>query len=1494
MMHGKGSVGGDMPLVRVVKAVVGAAHDVGVQLSHLGTAAAQELQLADFHHHFVAGFPALYPDREGAQLIQAGGVIERGYHLRMADGTIPGDIEPADTAAVPAVHLIGHGGAPDIELQGLFQQFLAIHHRRHQGAGDCIELVGKSGTGSGDELLVLCQGDFSGRGGRGSGGDIPGRQLELVPGHLMALGGPHLVGGEHGTDIQPIFLAGSGLGTLQRDAYHRTGLRIHIQLEVSGGHHFVVGRNGPGGLVIGSVEEVAAVPDFHRAQFRVQQFELQGLGALFHLPHLRLGNAVRPDGSVRAGAGAVGIEGTLLRLFLEIQPQAGLGRIELAGLYSIGKHAHIVDKGIADVHIDFLAVGLFAAADAQGQRQVADGAAHGLGSRFRAIDIYLHGRTVIRGGHVVPLVLPICGERGGKGLFAAVVQIEVQFVGPLLFKPVLIFALGDEIAAALVEFAGEDVQGKGEFVSRDFHGIGPVHLDPLVLLVQVDGLARRPRHQPGPAHDVRGDGVRGLVLEGTYRLRDAYAYEIPDGAAEELRMRINHIPVVVHAAATVAGHREVFVHEGRTQVFPVQAVAHLMLQRRRIAGAHDVLCGMLGRIAAVHPETGGIQALALLHNLGDVVALAALVAGAPEQDAGVVAVAQHHPAHTFLVHLSEFRHFAHIFGGVGLVTRFVNDEQAVLVGQLQILVHGRIVGRAYTVEIEALQDFHIFADGGLVHGVAQFRVLHVGALGAHFDGRSVEIEHSLADFGLLEADALGDGVHHFSVGIHQLHVQVVEHGRVGGPFFRSAYPGAHLEGLEGTRRKAEGGTLHLGYALAVLGHAGAHLIALLVNIIALHIHGEGQVRVLVIRAEVRDYLPVEQAGLGRRIEHHVVEDTGQAPVILAFQVVTVGVLEHQHGQGVLAGFQVRGNVVFGRLLGTLVIAHFLSVHPDKGSGSHFLEAEEHFLSLPGLGHRKRGPVCAGRIHVPRDAGNLHGEGIPARGAAQPVLGHPFLHLGSVGIGQDLLEPFQARLRHLVGERSGYITEQRLTEPLHLPVGGNLDQGPLFVVEARLEEGFGHIQRGFEVLELPFPVQGKMLLRDMVGPAGLLVLLKDRQVLHIIRQVFHVRLVLGKSLGGQKHAGKEKASFAHGQYDCLLFIPGEKANAGFHVTEQQTGVYALVHNDFPSRTGEIVQAFAGDIGSGRGLVEAAGRTGLEGGGQGAHQAQRAVPQHISVGHAGEAAQFPAQVGPDLSQRGNLVVDLRHAVHRLAVHVAGDLPDSKVAPVEHGPGRGHIQPQVILHQIVAPQMLRRERMAEGILLTADPHQDHVPGNGRVHEPGTGDIGERAAEQKVQRTLGRGLAGLFDDEPGAFRFYRGSLILHGPGSTRFHGDGTGLPHQFQDLGSPAGRDFRIVAGRRFSGSLSPGLGTGAHMGPHDAPHVGTGAQELVDQMEQTVSVAAEIVVDEHFHTAALRHGRTGTILGRLGHKDDARGSGKQHKKRFFHISSLSGYTACSIAGR
>ena len=584
----------------------------------------------------------------------------------------------------------------------------------------------------------------------------------------------------------------------------------------------------------------------------------------------------------------------------------------------------------------------------------------------------------------------------------------------MLAQAVLVRALGDQVAAAAVELPRKHIQGKGKPVAVDFHGIGPVHLHPLVLPIQVKSLPGRPLDKFRPSHDMgRGMGWR-TVLQGPDRLGHAHAHEIPDGAAHKPGMGIDLVPIVIHASATVAGDGEVFVHERGTHVGRVDPAADLMLQRRRIAWTDDILGRMDPRIAAIHPETRGIQTLAFPDHLRDIGSFAALVTGAPEKDAGMVAIPKDHAPHPFPIHRRKPGHVAHEFRRMGFIPGLVDDVQAIFVRQLQILVYRWIVGSADTIEIEPLEDLHVPPNHFLRHPVPQLGMLHVGALGTHFQGLAIQVEHTVPDLRLLEADLLGDLIHGPAIRIHQGEGQIIQVGRFRTPFQRSDDFFAERDppGSLGRYRERDRG--HPGDGLSLPEHGRLQPITSGSGRIAAHIHIHGKVAVPVIRAEVCHNLPVPDPSLGRGVHRHVVKDTGQAPVILALQVIAVAVFENQHRQLVFPGLHIGGHIVLGRFLRSLVIAHERTVHPDETGRRHFLETEENLFSFPTPRHVERRPIGTGRVVVHRSKGYLHGKRIVIAGQAK-------------------------------GIRRRNVPEQGLTVSLHLPVGGDFDAPPFPVV-----------------------------------------------------------------------------------------------------------------------------------------------------------------------------------------------------------------------------------------------------------------------------------------------------------------------------------------------------------------------------------------------------------------------------------------------------------------
>ena len=356
-----------------------------------------------------------------------------------------------------------------------------------------------------------------------------------------------------------------------------------------------------------------------------------------------------------------------------------------------------------------------------------------------------------------------------------------------------------------------------------------------------------------------------------------------------------------------------------------------MLHGDRIARSDDVFRIVLGRVASVHPEAGRVVFPAFFHHLGDIGALAALVAGAPEEHASVVAVAQDHPADALAVHLRELGHVADILGGVSLVTGLVDDEDAVLVSKVEVLVHRRIVRGTHSVEIELLEDLEILADHVLGHGVTEVGMLHVGVDGADLERLAVQVEDAFAYLGLLEAYALGDLVHDASGGVLERHLEVIEVGSLGRPLLRRGHAGAEVYLLLPSGSHAEPGLLHGSHRLSAVGNHGGKGVAGGLGVECLDVHRQAEVGVGIRRVEIRDHLPVADADLGRSEDSDVIEDTGQTPVVLSFQVIAVAVLHHHHGHGVLAGLDILGDIVLGGLLCTFIVSYLLAVDPYEGA-----------------------------------------------------------------------------------------------------------------------------------------------------------------------------------------------------------------------------------------------------------------------------------------------------------------------------------------------------------------------------------------------------------------------------------------------------------------------------------------------------------------------------------------------------------------------------------
>ena len=292
---------------------------------------------------------------------------------------------------------------------------------------------------------------------------------------------------------------------------------------------------------------------------------------------------------------------------------------------------------------------------------------------------------------MMPLAYPVVGQINVERVLHTRVQIELQLVVPFLNNTELGVSLGD-IGGSLVgtaQLTGLHIETDGEGLARQLHIVTAVHFHPLVVSAQVQHAFLH----LGISHEVYGGVERRAVFQRTDMLGETGIDEIPDGTTHQTGMATDGRPVFIQSATCITCHGEVFVHERRTGVFALghHGGVHLQLVRCRVARTDDIFAGMGVSITAVHEIACGVEALAFVHHLGDERTFATLITRTPEEHTGMIAVAQHQLLHTLQVHPAETLVVRDILRGVSLGTSLVDDVQTILVGQLQVFVHGRIV-----------------------------------------------------------------------------------------------------------------------------------------------------------------------------------------------------------------------------------------------------------------------------------------------------------------------------------------------------------------------------------------------------------------------------------------------------------------------------------------------------------------------------------------------------------------------------------------------------------------------------------------------------------------------------------------------------------------------------------------------------------------------------------------------------------------------------------
>ena len=305
-------------------------------------------------------------------------------------------------------------------------------------------------------------------------------------------------------------------------------------------------------------------------------------------------------------------------------------------------------------------------------------------------------------------------------------------------------------------------------------------------------------------------------------------------------------------------------------------------------------------------------------------------------------------------------------------------------------------------------------------------------------------------------------MHHASVAVEQLEAQGVERRCLACPFVGVGHVFGELHRVLSLAVHAEAVGCHLLHPRALrVGQGGTHGVCAGCILIFLHIDIELHRCVAILIVEVGGHKPVKQACLRGGIECHVVEDSGQSPVVLSLEVVAVAVFHHTHGQRVLAGLQIRRHVVFGWLLSTFVISHLFSVHPHERCALGLLHAQEHLASVPLAWQSECLAICTCGVILSR---------------------HPW----RIGF-----------------ERGRYVAKLRVAKSLHLPVARNGYVAPFAVFEAWHEEFLWHLFGGGGKVEAPLSVERHVVVGLVVGMTFLLTLFKHRGVLYIVVYMFQI-------------------------------------------------------------------------------------------------------------------------------------------------------------------------------------------------------------------------------------------------------------------------------------------------------------------------------------------------------------------------------------------------------
>ena len=346
------------------------------------------------------------------------------------------------------------------------------------------------------------------------------------------------------------------------------------------------------------------------------------------------------------------------------------------------------------------------------------------------------------------------------------------------------------------------------------------------------------------------------------------------------------------------------------------------------------------RVAAVAVVEGWaslVQFAYLVIHCLDVRADAALVAEAPENDAGVVEVALHERLGTVDVCPLERQVLAHHVVGiavaVGLVVGLVHHVDAPAVAQLVDIFAVGVVRRAQEVDVGLLHQSDVLLVGSIVHVAASHGVVVVAVHAAQLHVLAVDLEHLADDLDLLHAEVVVE------VLSPQVDAERIEVGLLGRPEPGLADVMRH-ENADGVA--GEDLAYLVCHRLAVDGESQAEVLGCFPACVA-HEDGSPDGSLRVVGIGNSRHPVVADMHQGPYPQLHAAEDARQTPHVLVFKIASVAPAVHLDGQFVAAFAQVFSHVELRRRHRVLAVAHPLAVHPDVEGRVDAAEVEDEIL-----------------------------------------------------------------------------------------------------------------------------------------------------------------------------------------------------------------------------------------------------------------------------------------------------------------------------------------------------------------------------------------------------------------------------------------------------------------------------------------------------------------------------------------------------------------------